>query len=462
MPNKILIEEIKKLFGTDDPAKVRELKVKNAQTTDHRAASLEPKNIAMGKDEVKALCKKIGYVYQDGDENRIFQMTYTDETVDRYGDVIKAGGCDSKNYMFNPVVLPFHNSRTFPIGQTLKLTVDKAGGNVVGLALIVQNSVDPTGTSEIFYKMMKAGLIKAGSIGFMPKKWTFPDKKQAEELGMDPNYGVIFEEWELLEHSICSVPANPNALQNSLEKGIVSREELKTYLLACKSAPDVIKSIDTDWISQIEKALGVTETPPLPPISEAPNSPKRKNLESWYEDDENFVKEIKEISDFNEETLKEKEVQHEPLIKSLEGILKGSNKNTIHSFIFPKSVWTFDKAKEYFNPPAAAASSETEKFVATLLKKIEEMKSPEVVEKVGAVLSAANKKMVNDCIAECAKMSESCSACVNMLTDLLSAANKDDKKEVKPITQKTGEQSEEATGYHKTLADEIADLLKSK
>jgi phage head maturation protease len=49
------------------------------------------------------------------------------------------------------------------------------------------------------------GYLKATSVGFMPLKYTF-SKDPARE------YGIDFLEQELLEFSIVTIPANPDAL----------------------------------------------------------------------------------------------------------------------------------------------------------------------------------------------------------------------------------------------------------
>ncbi|MGB0889971.1 MAG: hypothetical protein ACPGWS_06765, partial [Solirubrobacterales bacterium] len=56
------------------------------------------------------------------------------------------------------------------------------------------------------------------SVGFMPtQKPKVPTKAEREALGM-PAYGVIYEGQELLEISLVSVPANPQALQNAFRR----------------------------------------------------------------------------------------------------------------------------------------------------------------------------------------------------------------------------------------------------
>jgi HK97 family phage prohead protease len=77
---------------------------------------------------------------------------------------------------------------------------DKDGlrGNIVFNA----KEFDPFGWS--IGERVKAGVLRAGSVGFRVLEVEFPDKKS--------DTAVIFRRQELLEFSICNVPANPFAL----------------------------------------------------------------------------------------------------------------------------------------------------------------------------------------------------------------------------------------------------------
>jgi len=441
---KLTKAELKAIFGTIDFEKIRSGKIESKNIA--KAISLEPKNISITKEEVKALAKKIGYVYQEGDENRVFQLTFTDETVDRYGDIVRAEGGDFKNYRMNPVVLPFHDSRAFPIGQTLKLEIDKEAAKVTGLILILQESVDPTGTSEVFYKMLKTNALRTGSVGFIPKKWTFPDEAKRKELGME-DYGVIFDEWELLEFSICSVPANPNALQNAFENKSLTREEVKKAFLAAKEKH---LEIPDEWL----KAVEAVSTPEIP---------KKKTLETWFETEESYVREIRDIEEFISDTLMEKEIQADPKVTSLEGKLKSNAELKIHSYIFPKSVWTLEKAQEYFIPVKTGENEKTLKnLISELAGQISELKNkPE--EKTGAVLSKKNAELIANAVAAIATVTTSLSEVSAYLTELLNSASKENGFSALPstITVEPAE-AEKKSLYDGEVEKEIKALLEFK
>jgi HK97 family phage prohead protease/HK97 family phage major capsid protein len=122
----------------------------------------------------------------------------SDETPDRMDDVILSDGWDLKNFKRNPIALFNHNS-DFPIGKWSDLRVESK-------QLRGHLELAPFGTSDRIdeiRKLIDAGILRAVSVGFKPL-----ETKQRE--GSD--YGYTFVRSELVETSLVSVPANPNAL----------------------------------------------------------------------------------------------------------------------------------------------------------------------------------------------------------------------------------------------------------
>ncbi len=80
-------------------------------------------------------------------------------------------------------------------------------------------SFDPFGWS--IGERVKAGVIRAGSVGFRVIEIEIPSKEDSPNGGKDGT-ALIFRKQELLEFSICNVPANPFALAK--ERGIGNGE----------------------------------------------------------------------------------------------------------------------------------------------------------------------------------------------------------------------------------------------
>jgi HK97 family phage prohead protease len=137
-----------------------------------------------------------------------FAWTLSTFDLDRYGERIDPSGWDFRQYLDNPVVEWAHRYDIPAIGKIEGLTIDDKGLN--GLVYFNDKSYDPFAWS--IEQRIKAGVIRAGSVGFRPMEIEIPGK----EAGKDGT-SLIFRKQELLEFSICNVPANPWALAKSIE-----------------------------------------------------------------------------------------------------------------------------------------------------------------------------------------------------------------------------------------------------
>jgi HK97 family phage major capsid protein/HK97 family phage prohead protease len=131
-------------------------------------------------------------------ENQGMEFVLSDATADRYGDVILANGWDLANFKKNPIAL-FNHNPDFIVGNWERLSI-KDGGLRGHLKLA------PAGTSpriDEIRKLIEAGILKAVSVGFRPI-----EKKPRSASAP----GDLYVKSELVETSLVSVPANPNAL----------------------------------------------------------------------------------------------------------------------------------------------------------------------------------------------------------------------------------------------------------
>lgn len=132
-----------------------------------------------------------------GDDPLSYVMS--DETVDRMGDVIEAKGWKLDNFLKNPIAL-FGHDPSFIVGHWTDV-------NVQGTKLIGRLNLLPAGISgrlDEIRAAVEAGVLRAVSVGFSAD----PGKMEPIKSG-----GVRFGSAELMECSLVSIPANPNALQ---------------------------------------------------------------------------------------------------------------------------------------------------------------------------------------------------------------------------------------------------------
>ena len=128
--------------------------------------------------------------------------------LDRFDERIDPQGWDFKRYVQNPVVEWAHRYDIPAIGKIEGLTIDDEG--LHGLVFFNDKAFDAFGWS--IGERVKAGVIRAGSVGFRVIEIEIPDKAAAQD-----GTSLIFRKQELLEFSICNVPANPFALAKTVE-----------------------------------------------------------------------------------------------------------------------------------------------------------------------------------------------------------------------------------------------------
>ena len=161
-------------------------------------------------------------------DDRTARFVASDDSVDRYGDIVTVTGWDTKNFKKNPQFLFGHMSQNLPIGRVIRTWVEKN-------AFMADVEFTPAGMDEFADKcfaFLKAGFLKAVSVGFMPIK-------REPIYDDDGRYiGTKFLEQELLELSLVPIPANPNAIQ--VAKGLnLSERDLDLFFQSDKGYPEV-------------------------------------------------------------------------------------------------------------------------------------------------------------------------------------------------------------------------------
>lgn len=139
-------------------------------------------------------------------EKRKARFIMSTEAPDRDRDIVIQAGIDLTNFQQNPVALYRHYSQ-FPIGNWTGLSLISAGrpkrteGDLNFLAEGVDEDADRCA------RHVAAGSLKAVSIGFIPKKLR---QRERDTDSVWPGYEVL--ESELVECSLCTIPAQPGAL----------------------------------------------------------------------------------------------------------------------------------------------------------------------------------------------------------------------------------------------------------
>lgn len=148
------------------------------------------------------------------EDTRSLIVTISTPTPDRSGDVVEPKGAILENFRKNPVVLFGHDYSQPPVARADELSITESGINAK-----VNFPAEGVSTfADTIYGLYKAGIMRAWSIGFIPK--------QMEPMA---DGGMRFTQWEMYEFSAVPVPANPEALTIARSFGADDMVIAKTF-----------------------------------------------------------------------------------------------------------------------------------------------------------------------------------------------------------------------------------------
>jgi len=158
-------------------------------------------------------------------EEPVLDFIASDETVDRYNEVIELGGWQLANYRKNPVVVDSHDYSSIAriLGNSTDVRI-KSGRLINRVKFATDN---PLGAMA--YKMARGGFIKSESVGFIPVEWERGNSGAGEP-------SRTYKKQELIEISLVAVPANPSATVGlALKSGAIEKSDLRDLAEFLKS-----------------------------------------------------------------------------------------------------------------------------------------------------------------------------------------------------------------------------------
>ena len=158
------------------------------------------------------------------DDERTVIAVISTGVVDRDSEVLSPKGVKLDNFVKNPVVPWSHDAGSPPIGKALWI---KKGTK----RIMAKVKFAMTDRAEEVWQLFRGKFLNAFSVGFMPLKGhrPTPDEIKANPILADARF--IFDEWELLEFSPVTVPANPEALATAVKtKALSISEDLQKEL----------------------------------------------------------------------------------------------------------------------------------------------------------------------------------------------------------------------------------------
>jgi len=145
----------------------------------------------------------------DNESEKGYPWTLSTFDLDRFGERVDPAGWDFSQFVKNPVVEWAHRFDIPAIGKIEGLVADDNG--LHGSVVFNSKEYDLFGWG--IGQRVKAGVIRAGSVGFRVMEIEIPSKEDSKD-----GTSLIFRKQELLEFSICNVPANPYALAREERK----------------------------------------------------------------------------------------------------------------------------------------------------------------------------------------------------------------------------------------------------
>jgi hypothetical protein len=200
-------------------------------------------------------------------------------TVDRYGDIMEPDGMDNKAFRQNAVVPWGHSTDLLPIGKSLDERI--VTGKHVEADLVFDLDNDPDDFAAAIKGKVDKGHLSATSVRFNPREYEpIVEEVELANGGVEEWWtgGFHVKEWELLEWSIVSVPANPETVRKAygmlsksvpeddldekirevLEKLVPDMDELRRQVTAMKTLVDQFENDPKGVIQrQVQEALAI-------------------------------------------------------------------------------------------------------------------------------------------------------------------------------------------------------------
>lgn len=181
----------------------------------------------------------------------------SDGTIDRFGDILEPAGWDLTAFRRNPVFLWQHDIGN-PIGTVPSIHLKN--DRLIARTKFVEQGIMPL--ADQLFRLVAAGALCAVSIGARALSEPEPILDDNEQLT-----GFRYGAMELLELSLVSVPANPNALLLGRSMGL--EEEVLTEAFEV-DAP--VANLGPYFVALRAKVPGLLTPRPAKPS----HSPERK------------------------------------------------------------------------------------------------------------------------------------------------------------------------------------------
>lgn len=251
------------------------------------------------------------------------EAVISDETVDRYGEVIKVDAWKKRlgRYKSQAVLLSSHryDKLTNQIGKAEKIRIED-GKLIAKFKYFVGEGNEE---ADWGWKLASKYGMAAYSVGFLP--YSYDDAEWDEDVKMGKKAGRVYTDVELLEVSQVLVPANPTAMMRSMETLDMEKDEpIRKYF-------ELVQKDLTDFDVIVKEDLNAKDVEDI--IETKPDTENYVHIGAPGEEGKHSGHSIKTIT-----------------ISASEGIKAHycTDCKKITGYLFDKDKgWTHDKAKEW-------------------------------------------------------------------------------------------------------------------
>jgi HK97 family phage prohead protease len=169
------------------------------------------------KDEPLLVTREHGLRIRSFDEKaRTADFVASTDTVDSYGEVVLQNW-DLSRFRDNPVILYAHDRWDLPIGKATRCEVVMSGKGIGSPQLectVEFATAEMNPKADQVWNLVKAGMLRAVSVGFRPRDIRYEKWNGKDVYVLDDNL--------LLEISVVTIPANPDALAKAKQKAFAA------------------------------------------------------------------------------------------------------------------------------------------------------------------------------------------------------------------------------------------------
>ncbi len=213
-------------------------------------------------EQLQQLAQLRGIPWDPAYAERVVPYWASDERVDSHGDIVRQRW-RFETFAKNPVLAFSHNWDEAGVGNAIDWQVrPRTDADYQGPALWLLQlfmTAEQWIWADSVFRQVKAGFLRAGSVGFKPGVMIdVKDDAERQALGLG-RWGLILDDNELLEFSVCLMGANKGALailaQEKARGGLSARDLVASREILRRSS-----IADDEWARQDDELRAMART----------------------------------------------------------------------------------------------------------------------------------------------------------------------------------------------------------